>query len=119
MAVARTKAEREANMREILRSRTPPGMIKPRTMEAFKSHVDGTVVTNQSELEAHNKRNDVIDIREWGNDSFCDLGAKKEREARIQGTSKIENKKRHEDIIEAVQKVEQGYKPIIGQQEEG
>ena len=118
MPIAKTKAEREANMREILQSRTPPGLIKPRTMEAFKSHVDGTVVTNQSELEAHNRRNDVIDVREWGNPYFCDLDAKKEREARINGTSKIEKKKRTEDIIEAVQKVEQGYKPIIGQQEE-
>ncbi len=118
MAVAKTKEERAANMREILQSRTPPGMIKPRTMEAFKSHVDGTVVTNQGELEEHNRRNDVIDAREWGNDSYCDTDAKKEREARIQGTSQKEIKKRHQDVVEAVQKVEQGYKPIIGQQEE-
>ena len=118
MAVARNKEERAANMREILQSRTPPGMIKPRTMEAFKSHVDGTVVTNQTELEAHNRRNDVIDAREWGNDSYCDTDAKKEREARIQGTSQKENRQRKEDFVEAVQKVEQGYKPNIGQQEE-
>lgn len=119
MAIAKTKAEGEANMREILQSRCPPGLIRPRTMEAFKSHVDGTVVTNQKDLEAHNRRNDVIDVREWGNESYCDTSAKKEREARIQGTSKIENRKRKVDFAEAVQKVEQGYKPIIKQQEEG
>ena len=115
---AKTEKEMSDNMREILRSRTPPGMIKRRRMEAFKSHVDGTVVTNKTELEAHNRRNDVIDAREWGNDSYCDTDAKKEREARILGTSQKENRQRKEDFVEAVQKVEQGYKPVIGQQED-
>ena len=114
MAIAKTKAEREANMREILQSRTPPGMIKPRRMEAFKSHVDGTVVTNGSELEEHNRRNEVIDVREWGNESYCDESAKKEREKRILGTSEKENRKRKQEVIESVQKVEQGYKPTRG-----
>ena len=118
MPIARTKAEREANMRDILASRKAPGVVSRRTIEAFVSPVDGSVITNKKELAAHNQRNDVIDAREWGNNSFCNLDAKKEREARILGTSLIEKRARAADFAEAVQKCEQGYKPVIKQQEE-
>ena len=116
MPIARTKEELAANMRDILQSRSPPGLVRPRSMEAFKSHVDGSVVTNQKELNEHNRKNDVIDIREWGNDSYCDLAAKKEREEFYLGTSKKEQRARIKAFSEATQKVEQGYKPNQGEQ---
>ena len=109
---------KHGGLAEILASRKAPGMIVRNKIEAFKSSVDGSVVTNKKELDEHNRRNDVIDVREWGNDQFCDLDAKKEREARILGTSVTENKKRKNDFAESVQKLEQGYKPTIRQQED-
>ncbi len=111
MPIARTKEEMQANMREILQSKTPPGMVRPRNLEAFKSHIDGSVVTNQKELDEHNRKNDVIDVREWGNDQFCDLDAKKEREEFYLGTSTKAKKERTATIVESIQKLEQGYTP--------
>ncbi len=103
-------------IQEILRSRQPPGGIC-RNMEAFKSHVDGSIVTNQAERREHNRRNDVIDVREWGNDSFCNLDAKKEREAHYLGTSVKERNSRQASIRESINKLEQGYKPHLQEQE--
>ncbi len=110
MPIARTKEEMRANMRDILQSRKAPGTIV-KTVQQFKSPVDGKVIRTKGELDEHNKRNDVIDVREWGNDSFCDLDAKKEREAFYLGTSTKEKKKRVTAIRESIQKLEQGYKP--------
>lgn len=107
--IAKTKEEMEANMRDILASRKAPGMRIRKTVENFKSPVDGSVITNQRELDAHNKKNDVIDCREWGNDQFCDLGAKKEREEFFAGTSTKAKKARTETIVESIQKLEQGW----------
>ena len=114
--IARTRAEREANMQDILRSRKAPGAIV-RGITAFQSTVDGSIITNKSELDAHNKRNDVIDVREWGNDSFCDLDVKREREAVMAGTSQKEKRARKVSIHESIQKLEQGYKPPPLQEE--
>jgi len=108
--VAKTKAEMSANMRDILTSRKAPGTIV-RTVQQFQSPVDGSVIRNKAELDAHNKRNDVIDVREWGNDSFCDLDKKKEREAFYAGTCPKEKKKRVAAIKDSIQKLEQGYTP--------
>ncbi len=110
MAIARTKAEMQANMQDILQSRKAPGTII-RTVQQFKSPVDGKIIRTKAELDEHNKRNDVIDVREWGNDSFCDLDAKKEREAFYSGTSTIQKKERVQTIKESIQKLEQGYIP--------
>lgn len=98
-------------MREILESRTPPGGIVKGKFDAFKSHVDGSVITNRAELEKHNQRNNVVDVREWGNDSYCDLSAKKTREEDYLNDSPRHKKQRKEDIAKAIQKCEQGYTP--------
>lgn len=115
MSIARTQAERDANMQDILRSRKAPGSIV-RKVTAFKSHVDGSVVTNQKELDEHNRKNDVIDVREWGNDQFCNTTAKKEREEFYLGTSTKEKRARTATIHDSIQKLEQGYKPTIGEE---
>ena len=98
-------------MRDILQSRRFPGTKIITTKENFRSVVDGSVITNAQELAEHNKRNDVIDVREWGNDQFCDLDAKKEREAFRAGTSTKSKKQRTATIVESIQKLEQGYVP--------
>ena len=115
MPIAKTKAEMSANMREILRSRQPPGGIV-RNVEAFKSQVDGSIVTNSQELREHNERNDVIDVREWGNDQFCDTDAKKAREEFYSGTSTKEKQARVETIKDSIQKLEAGHKPNAGEE---
>ena len=98
-------------MRDILESRTPPGGIVKGRFEPFKSHVDGSIITNSAELKKHNERNNVINVREWGNDSYCDLSAKKTREEDYLAESPRHVKQRKEDIAKAIQKCEQGYVP--------
>lgn len=107
---------KHGGMAEILACRKAPGMVIRGKVEAFKSHVDGSIVTNKRELDAHNKRNDVIDVREWGNDQFCDLDAKRKREEFYLGTSKEAKQERVKTINESIQKLEQGYKPRTGEE---
>lgn len=116
MPVAKTKEEMSANMRDILESRKFPGTIV-KGVEAFKSPIDGSVITNQQELAEHNRKNDVIDVREWGNDQFCDLDAKKEREEFYTGTSQKQKKERIETIKDSIQKVEAGHVPARQEEE--
>ena len=106
---------KHGGLAEILECRKAPGMIV-RKVTAFKSHVDGSVVTNKKELDEHNKRNDVIDVREWGNNQFCDTDAKRKREEFYLGTSKEAKKERIKTINESIQKLEQGYKPRTGEE---
>ncbi len=116
MPVAKTDAEMKANMRDILDSRRAPGTII-RNVEAFQSPIDQRIIRNAQDLDKHNKENDVIDAREWGNDQFCDLDAKRRREEFYLGTSQDGKRARVETIKESIQKLEAGYKPSVGEQD--
>ena len=71
-------------------------------IDPFVSQVDGSYVDSRQALRRHNARNDVIDVRDWGNDSYCNLDAKKEREQKILGTHKATNEKRRRDISDTI-----------------
>lgn len=42
--------------------------------EAFKSPIDGSIINTPSDLRAHNNRNGVTDIRDYGEDWFARRG---------------------------------------------
>lgn len=80
-------------------------MLAVKTMEPFKSPVDGSIITSGSDLKKHNERNDVVDSREFSKEYFA--GKAKERERKMDPAS-IENKKqRVEDIHKSIHKLQQ------------
>jgi putative FmdB family regulatory protein len=84
----------------------PMGFVAGK-FEPFKSQVDGSVITCQSDLAEHNKRNNVVNMHDgWSEDKILagDLGQKKV----------VPDKKEiAEDLQRAIHDVTQGYKPEI------
>ena len=80
-------------------------------MQAFKSHVDGTMITNRKELEAHNARNNVVCMSEGFSEEKILAGdfGKKEH--------KLSEHERKQDIHDAIQAVKAGHRPLIGVEE--
>lgn len=80
--------------------------------DAFKSYVDGSIIRNGKELEEHNKRNGVQNLHDGYDEAKIlagDLGAK-----RVEPTKEETLK----DAIEAYNEVKNGYRPIIGAEDE-
>jgi len=82
----------------------PKGFVKGK-FEPFKSTVDGSVITCDRELRAHNARNNVVSMAD-GYSTEELLTAKPKEEV-------LDKKELVKDITEATHKVAQGYKPII------
>jgi len=83
----------------------PRGFVTGK-FEPFISHVDGSLITSQREMQEHNIRNNVVNMAD-GYDN----------EAVINGTcavapEKIDINDIKADIAEATQMVTNGYKPI-------
>lgn len=89
----------------------PKSFVKGR-FDPFVSTVDGSVIHNARELEEHNKRNDVRSLADGYDEQTILSGgmAKKAPEPTKEETMK--------DVAEAVYEVSNGYKPIIGAQDE-
>lgn len=84
----------------------PTGVVQS-TFTPFRSHVDGTMISNHRDLQNHNKRNGVVNL----NDGFSeekilagDFGQQKELESL---------KDKAKDVQEAVHAVQSGYKPEV------
>lgn len=84
-------------------------------IEEFVSPVDGSVVSSRSKLREHNARNDVVNFHEF--DGVWEKEEAKRTEF-FEGRSKEHRKEIVEDVIEATEKVAQGYKPTIAQEGE-
>lgn len=63
---------------------------------AFKSTVDGTIINDRKQLAAHNKRNGVTNIEDYGEKHFADAGKRMHNE-RIGNTEQAEGERR--DLI--------------------
>lgn len=89
----------------------PVGYVQGK-FEPFKSQVDGSIITCQQDLKEHNKRNNVANLHDgWSEDKILagDLGQK----------PVVPDKKEIvEDIQKAIHDVTNGYKPIIGAQDD-
>ena len=75
--------------------------------EAFRSTVDGTVITNQRALREHNRRNDVVSLSDGYSEEKIQSGDfnKKKQVAALPDV--------RQDLQEAVHMVQNGYKPTI------
>jgi putative FmdB family regulatory protein len=80
------------------------GFVKGK-FEPFKSTVDGSVITCERELRAHNERNNVVSLAEgYTTEELMTVKPKEEV---------LDKKELVSDIAEATHKVAQGYKPLI------
>lgn len=83
----------------------PMGFVKGK-FEPFKSKVDGSIITCQRDLEEHNKKNNVVLLGDgYDNETILagNFGKKEE----------LTDRDRKQDIVEAVQALNAGYKPDI------
>jgi hypothetical protein len=48
--------------------------VVAKSFTAFKSTVDGTIISDRRQLAAHNKRNGVTNIADYGEKHFSDAG---------------------------------------------
>lgn len=80
--------------------------------EAFKSTIDGTLISTNRDLQEHNRRNNVVNLNEVYTDEEIKAGKPAEKK-------KVDNKKEIlNDIQEAVHQVKNGYKPTIGTEDD-
>lgn len=66
-------------------------VLKP--FEPFKSTIDGTIINDRKQLAAHNKRNGVTNIADYGEDHFKREGKRMYNE-RIGNTPQAERERR-------------------------
>lgn len=64
-----------------------------RTFESFKSTIDGTIISDNRQLEAHNKRNKVTNINDYSEDHFAKASVRMRNEA-TGNTAKAEGERR-------------------------
>jgi DNA-binding NarL/FixJ family response regulator len=87
---------------------TAPKSFVKGNFEAFRSSVDGSVLRTQRDVQEHNKRNNVVCLGDGYDDATVRSGSFNK------GASATMTKQdRVEDIKEAIQKLEQGYKPTL------
>lgn len=92
----------------------PRILANTKPFEAFKSPVDGSVITCQRELREHNKRNDVVNIHEgYDEKALKTLGERNPREQ----INKELSASLKTDAAVAMQKLNEGYKPQVAQED--
>ena len=85
----------------------PTGFVKGK-FEAFKSGLDGTVISTERQLQEHNKRNNVCLLGDgYANEEI--LAGK----CGQQGPTPVDKKDIAKDIVESIQRLEAGYKPTL------
>jgi putative FmdB family regulatory protein len=88
---------------------TPPkGFVKGK-FDAFVSPVDGSVIGSQRAMDEHNKRNNVVNLADGYDDATIKSGNFNRQE------HKLDKKELVADIQQAIHEVQNGYKPIIGE----
>jgi hypothetical protein len=73
-----------------------------KSFTAFKSTVDGSIISDRRQLAAHNKRNGVTNIGDYGQKHFDDAGARMAKE-RV-GDTKADDKDRRHKSYDALRK---------------
>jgi putative FmdB family regulatory protein len=92
-------------------TQAPQGFVKGK-FEAFKSPIDGSVIATASDLQEHNKRNNVVNIHDGYDEAKVlkgDFGAP-------EPDNNAEEVAR--DVQEAIHDVTHGYVPTIGVQDD-
>lgn len=88
----------------------PKAFVKG-NFEPFVSVVDGTVIRTNRDMQEHNKRNNVVNLADGYDDATVRAGTFNKRP---------EKSKRElaEDISQSIRKLEDGYKPVRGAEDE-
>lgn len=107
------RCECGAQMERIITA--PRLLANTKPFEAFKSPVDGTIITCERELREHNKRNNVVNIHEGYDEAAVNNFVNKDFNAELDKERQADLK---DDMKEAVVKLEQGYKPQTAQESE-
>lgn len=83
----------------------PVGFVKGR-FEAFKSPVDGSIISTAQGLADHNKRNNVVNIHDGYSEEAISKGSY------LRPPPKPDKKEIAQAVVESIHKVEAGYKPV-------
>lgn len=95
--------------RPLRRALTAPRYLNnTKPFEAFKSTVDGTIISSHRELQEHNKRNNVVNLHDGYDEKALMNMTKKDHYAALDAERRVDLAS---DMREAVTKLEQGYKP--------
>lgn len=97
--------------RELKQWVTAPRLLNnTKEFKAFRSPVDGSIITSEHALREHNKRNNVVNIHEgYSEQAVKDFTRKDFRKELDQERTKD----LAVDIRESITKVDQGYKPEV------
>ena len=90
----------EKSWDDVERRQAPLAIVKGK-FDAFVSPVDNSVITSQRQLDQHNKRNNVVDSREFSQ-AYYDRKAA-ERAKLFDPESGHDSKQRKKDIVDAIQ----------------
>lgn len=93
----------------------PRYLNKTGEFKAFKSPVDGTIITSETGLREHNRRNNVVNVHD-GYDEKAYLGMVN-RDLHAAGEAE-RRKDARADAVKAVEMVEQGYVPEVAPDED-
>lgn len=88
----------------------PRFLNNTKPFEAFRSPVDGSVITCERELREHNKRNNVVNIHEGYDQKSIESFAKKDFQKPL---DEERSASLRADMAEAIEKLDQGYKPQV------
>ena len=100
-----------APMKKVILS-APLSFVKGR-FEAFKSPVDGSIISSERAMREHNARNGVVSLA----DGYSDDTIRKGEFSKPKQT-KLDPTELRQDLAEAVHKVTNGYRPKIEVQDD-
>lgn len=88
----------------------PRIMTGAKEFQAFKSPVDGSIITSEASLREHNKRNNVVNIHDGYSEKTVMEMTKRDYQKPL---DEERRKDLGTDMAQAVQKLQEGYKPQI------
>lgn len=88
------------------------GFVKGK-FEAFKSTVDGSLISNARDLAEHNKRNRVVNLNEGYDEAKVVAGDFGQKEAKAKA---VQDQKKEilAEVQESIHMVSNGHKPTVG-----
>ena len=86
----------------------PRYLCNTKPFEAFKSSVDGSIITCERDLREHNKRNNVVNLHDGYDEAGVQRMIKKDYQKPLDQERRVDLAS---DMRESIQKLEEGYKP--------
>lgn len=86
----------------------PRTLLHTKPFESFKSPVDGSIINSRRELAEHNKRNNVQNVHDGYDEKAVQNFTKTDWQKPLDDERRKDLK---EDMLKAINKCEEGYKP--------